>query len=175
MTMTPPKFPAGERTPNASPTAEERTAFIAEIAKLPTTLTKLIAGLSTEQLGEKYVNWTVCQIISHLADSHMNAFFRFKWALTEDNPTIKPYKPSDWASTVEAIETPPTESIALLTALHARWVRLLQSLSETDFARTFVNPVDGKTYGLGEMLGIYAWHGRHHGAQIIWIREQNSW
>lgn len=171
---TPPKYPAGERGSFSRPNEAERKAMIAEIGALPAKLTRAINGLSSEQLGTKYVNWNSRQIISHLADSHMNAFIRFKLALTEENPSIKPYKQSEWAETVDA-NADPVLSITLLGGLQTRWVMLLESMSEADFDKTFFHPEANKTYTLAEALQIYSWHGLHHTAQIDWMRKHHAW
>ena len=171
---TPPKYPAGERGAFTMPTEAERKSMIAEIAALPAKLTAAIAGLTASELATKYVNWNSRQIISHLADSHMNAFIRFKLALTEENPTIRPYNQSAWAETVDA-NADPELSITLLGGLHSRWERLLQSMSEADFLKTFHHPEANKTYTLAESLHIYSWHGLHHTAQIDWMRKTYSW
>lgn len=167
--MTPPKSPAGESAVEANPTPARRAELIAEIEALPAKLRAAVAGLTAEQLDTKYVNWTARQIAHHLADSHLNAFARFKLALTEDNPTIKPYDQGKWADLPDAAgDVEP--SLRLLEGLHARWVRLLRAMTDADFARTFVHPEYRKTYTLGESLGVYAYHGRHHTAQIEWLR-----
>ncbi|WP_020475499.1 YfiT family bacillithiol transferase [Zavarzinella formosa] len=171
---TPPKYPAGERGSFTTPTVAEREAMIDDIASLAANLRKAIAGLSAEQLATKYVNWDSKRIISHLADSHMNAFARFKFALTEENPTIKPYKQWEWSLTADA-DTDPELSIALIEALHARWVVLLRAMTDSDFQTTFYHPEPNKTYTLAEGLHIYAWHGKHHTAQIDWMRQNYSW
>ena len=171
---TPPKYPAGERGAFVMPGAAERAAMIAEIADLPALLTRVIAGLDAGKLGTKYVNWNSRQIISHLADSHMNAFIRFKLALTEENPSIKPYNQSAWAQTVDA-DGDPTLSIKLLDGLHARWLALLNAMTDADFRKTFYHPEADKTYTLAEGLHIYSWHGRHHAAQIQWMRQTHGW
>ncbi len=172
--MTPPKYPAGERIQNATPNAAERAAMIADMANLAAELRTAIAGLSAEQLSTKYVNWTTRQIISHLADSHMQAFGRFKMALTEPNPTIKPYKQWEWSQTADA-DTAPEVSIALIEALHTRWTALAAAMTDSDYQATFHHPEPNKTYTLGEALNIYAWHGKHHTAQIDWMRKTYGW
>lgn len=172
--MTPPKYPAGERNPNPNPNATERAEMIADIAALAENLRAAVAGLTTEQLTTKYVNWNSVQIISHLADSHMNAFARFKLALTETNPTIKPYKQWEWSQTADALADVHV-SIALIDALHSRWVTLLNAMIDSDYQATFYHPEPNKTYTLGESLQVYAWHSRHHTAQITWMRQQYGW
>jgi DinB superfamily len=172
--VAPPKYPAGEHVPEPNLTNESRAAFIAIIGRLPADLRGLVAGMSGPQLGTKYVNWTVGQIVSHLADSHMNAFIRFKLALTEDNPTIKPYKEWEWSQSADSHEDPEF-SLRILEGLHTRWVRLLRALPADDFNRTYYHPEWNRTYTLGEALDQYAWHGRHHAAQIEWLKNHHKW
>jgi hypothetical protein len=172
--MAPPKYPAGEFAPEPNPTPELRATLIADLGRLPTDLRGLVAGMSGPQLGTKYVNWSVGQIVSHLADSHMNAFIRFKLALTEDNPTIKPYKEWEWSQSADAHEDPEF-SLRILEGLHTRWVRLLRALPADDFSRTFYHPEMDKTFTLGTCLELYTWHGRHHSAQIQWLKTQHGW
>jgi uncharacterized damage-inducible protein DinB len=172
---TPPKHPAGEYAADPAPAADRRAELIAQIEAAPAALRAAVAGLTDAQLDTKYVNWTARQIAHHMADSHLNAFARFKLALTEDAPTIKPYGQDAWAGTADVLGEPVETSVRLLEALHARWVRLLRSMGEADFARTFVHPEYGKTYTLGEALGVYAHHGRHHTAQIAWLRQHHGW
>jgi hypothetical protein len=119
--------------------------------------------------------WTVHQLIHHLADSHMNAFIRFKLALTEENPVIKPYLEDKWSELADVSDVPINISITLLHALHHRWHRLLESMSVDDFRRTVFHPEKEKDITLWDMLLIYAWHGKHHVAHITTLREQNSW
>jgi uncharacterized damage-inducible protein DinB len=172
--VAPPKYPAGEPSPEPNPTPETRAASIAEIGQMPCHVRGLVAGMSGPQLGTKYINWSVGQIVSHLADSHMNAFIRFKLALTEDNPTIKPYKEWEWSQSADAYEDPEF-SLRILEGLHTRWVRLLRALPADDFARTYYHPERHRTYTLGESLELYAWHGRHHAAQIEWLKQHHGW
>lgn len=172
--MTPPKYPFGERIPNANPTVSDRAAMIDNLANLAAELRTAVAGLSAEQLSTKYVNWTTRQIVSHLADSHMQAFGRFKMALTEPNPTIKPYKQWEWSLTADA-DTDPAVSIALIEALHTRWTVLANAMTDSDYQTTFYHPEVDKTYTLADALHIYSWHGKHHTAQIDWMRQNYGW
>ena len=118
--------------------------------------------------------WTVRQVIHHVPDSHMNAFIRFKLALTEHEPTIKPYDEAAWALLADVKETPVEVSLALLEALHDRWVRLLQSMSDADFKKQFRHP-DMGVMPLEKNLALYAWHGKHHVAHITALRERMQW
>jgi uncharacterized damage-inducible protein DinB len=173
--MTPPKNPAGEYTPEPDPTPQRRAELIAQIERLPADARAAVAGLSATQLDTKYRNWTVRQIVHHLADSHMNAFVRFRLALTEDTPTIKPYDESKWAELPDMTGADVELSLRLLEALHARWVWLLRAMTEADFAREYHHPEYRKKYRLAEVLGMYAHHGRHHTGQIQWLRRTNGW
>jgi uncharacterized damage-inducible protein DinB len=138
-------------------------------------LATAVAGLSDGQLDTLYRNWTVRQIVHHLADSHVNSYVRFKWALTEDLPTIKAYDEGRWAGLDDSRSGDVRAPLALLHGLHARWVQLLRSMSDGQFARCFVHPETGRTVSLGEALCYYAWHGEHHTAQVLWLRRQRGW
>jgi len=170
--MSGPEFPAGAYEAEVHPTAERRAELIAEIEGLPGRVRELVAGLSAAQLDTKYRNWTIRQIVHHLADSHMNALVRFRLALTEDRPTIKPYDQSRWAELPDAKSADVMLSIELLEALHARWVALLRAMSEADFERTYFHPEYQTEFRLAEVLGLYAHHCRHHSAQIVWLIEK---
>ena len=173
--MTPPKSPAGEYTPEPTPTAARRAELIAEIEGLPAKVRGLVAGLTDAQLDTKYVNWTIRQLVHHLPDSHMQAYVRFKMALTENGPTIKPYDETRWSELPDATAGDIGVSLRLLEAVHERWVRVLRHMSEAEFAREYVHPEYGKRYTLGEALGLYAHHGRHHAGQIAWLKERHGW
>jgi len=164
--MTDLQYPIGRFTFPESTTAERRQAWIQEIARAPRELRAAVAGLTPEQLDKPYRpgGWTGRQVVHHVPDSHMNAFIRFKLALTEDQPTIKPYDEARWAVLADAaLSVEP--SLDLLEALHLRWVGLLESMSERDYLRTFAHPESG-VWRLDQCLAQYAWHGRHHLAHI---------
>jgi hypothetical protein len=135
-----------------------------------------VAGLSETQLDTPYRpgGWTVRQLVHHVPDSHLNALVRFKLALTEDVPTIKPYDEARWATLADYSSTPPEVSLTLLEALHDRWMRVLESMTEADFARTFRHPEIG-TMSLGSYLAGYSWHSRHHVAHITSLRARMGW
>ena len=173
--MTPPDFPAGPHSPDPHPTADRRRELVAEIAAAPGRLRAAVAGLDAARLDTRYKNWTVRQIVHHVADSHANASVRFRLALTEDAPTVKPYDEGRWAGLADATSADVGLSLALLDALHARWVILLGSLTDADFAREYVHPQYGKRFTLGEAVGLYAHHGRHHAAQVEWLRQRHGW
>jgi hypothetical protein len=170
-----PQNPAGEFVPEENYGRERRDELVAVIATAPQALREAVAGLSEEPLDTRYRNWTIRQIVHHLADSHVNSYIRFKWALTEDCPTIKAYDETRWAALEDSRTGDIHVPLALLEGLHARWVQLLRSMTEAQFARAFVHPETGKTVRLDLALGSYAWHCRHHTAQITWLRGQRGW
>ncbi|CAG7646090.1 YfiT family bacillithiol transferase [Paenibacillus allorhizosphaerae] len=141
--------------------------WIRDIEELPQRVRDALQTASAAQYDTPYRpgGWTVRQVVHHLVDSHMNSVIRFKLALTEDNPTIKPYREEAWAELPDTLYAPVELSLALLDVLHARWVLLLRALSEADLLRTFHHP-DSGSVPLYENIGIYAWHGRHHLAHI---------
>ncbi|MEM1122288.1 MAG: YfiT family bacillithiol transferase, partial [Bacteroidota bacterium] len=141
--------------------ADKIEQWIAEIAVQPAKYRTLIDNLSEEALNLTYRpgGWTIRQVIHHVVDSHMNSFIRFKWALTEDNPTIKAYHEDRWATLEDYDQTPVVVSLKLLEALHQRWVILLKSLTPAQLKRTFVHPESGATIPLDALIGMYAWHG----------------
>ncbi len=173
--MTPPDNPAGEYHSEPNPPPARRAELIAEIERLPARTRAAVAGLTPAQLDTKYKNWTVRQIVHHLADSHVNAYVRFRLTLTEDTPTIKPYREGEWSELADAKAEDVDVSLRLLESLHARWVRLLRAMTDAEFERAYHHPEYQKTFRLAEALGLYAWHCRHHPAQIEWLRQQNGW
>ena len=146
------------------------------IAATPANLRSAVRGLSEAQLDTPYRlgGWTVRQVVHHVPDSHSNAYTRFKLTLTEDVPTIKPYDEGAWAKLDDTRTTPIETSLAMMDALHDRWVRLLRSLGPADFARTLNHPENG-IMNLDQLLALYAWHGAHHVAHITNLRRQNNW
>ncbi|MEH7748645.1 putative metal-dependent hydrolase, partial [Neobacillus drentensis] len=149
--------------------------WINEIEGLPRLLRDALKDLNNEQLDTPYRSggWTVRQVIHHLADSHMNAFVRFKLALTEENPVIKPYDETKWAELPD-YKLPIDTSLLLLETLHQRWTNLLRSLTPADMEKTFIHPDSGEV-SVGENIGIYAWHGRHHLAHITSLCHRKGW
>ena len=170
------RYPIGKFTRVSSLTAEERAISIQQIAAAPGHFRRAVAGLTPAQLDTPYRDggWTVRQVVHHLPDSHMNAYVRFKLGLTEDAPAIKPYEEKDWARTPEVAATPVEVSLALLDALHVRWVTLLKAMTPAQFARTIKHPEWG-TPSLDALLALYAWHGRHHTAHVTALRERMGW
>ena len=173
--MTPPQYPVGPLTAETPTSPERRQELITILEKAPAALRAAVAGLSAAQLDTKYKNWTVRQIVHHLADSHINAYVRFKLALTEETPTIKPYDETRWSELEDARTADIALSLALLDPLHARWVRLLRVMTPEQFDRTFYHPESNETIPLARSLNVYAWHCRHHTGQILWLREQHGW
>lgn len=169
---TPPDFPAGRYVAEPNPSAARRGELIAEIERLPARIAELVAGLNAAQLDTRYKNWTIRQIVHHLADSHTNAYVRYRLTLTEDHPTIKPYDETRWAELPDARTADVQLSVKLLEALHARWVLLLRAMSEADFGRTYYHPEYKHEFSLAEALGMYAHHCRHHAGQIEWVLSQ---
>lgn len=165
---TPPEFPAGPFEPPTSPDRSSRADLIDEIQHAPVVLSRLASGLSDARLDTKYRLWTLRQIVHHLADSHAHSYLRFKWALTEDLPTIKPYEEADWVSLPDSRLGDISPPLVLLTGLHARWVQLLRTMTPDQFSRSFLHPQSASPISLDHALSYYAWHGRHHTAQISW-------
>jgi len=170
------RYPIGPFVPPERLSPAQRTAGIDEIAAAPAALRDAVAGLSAVQLDTAYRDggWTVRQVVHHVPDSHVNAYVRFKLGVTETQPAIKTYDEKRWATTAEVAVVPPDVSLALLDALHLRWVALLRTLTPDDFARTIVHPEWG-TPSLDQMLALYAWHGRHHVAHITSLRARRGW
>jgi uncharacterized damage-inducible protein DinB len=169
-------YPIGKYEAKASLTPAERGDAIAQIAETPKRMREAVGGLSGGQLDMPYRpgGWTVRQVAHHVPDSHMNAYVRLKLALTENEPTIKPYEEGLWAELPDSRETPVEVSLALLEALHHRWDVLLRSLQPEDFARRLRHPELGPMT-LDDMVGHYAWHGRHHVAHITALRAREGW
>jgi uncharacterized damage-inducible protein DinB len=170
------RYPIGPFTKVASLTPEQRAACIDQVAAAPGQFRGAVRGLTPAQLDTRYREggWTVRQLVHHLPDSHMNAYVRFKLGLTEEAPAIKTYEEKDWAKTPEVAGTPIETSLALLEALHIRWVTLLRTMAPRDFARTIRHP-DWGTPSLDAMLALYAWHGRHHTAHVTALRDRMGW
>ena len=169
-------FPIGKFAPPAEIGQEQVKTWIEDIAALPAKLRAAVEGLTDEQLDTPYREggWTPRQIAHHVPESHMNAYIRFKLALTEDNPTIKPYAEDRWAQLDDTQSTPVEVSLQLLESLHERWVRLLRSLTPDQWKRTFRHPDMGEMT-LDKTLALYVWHGKHHVAHITELRKRMSW
>ncbi len=174
--MNDPRFPIGKFHYEGAPSEEQRQRFIAEIAQAPVALRAAIDGLSQPQLDTPYRDggWTVRQVVHHMPDSHMNAYIRFKLALTEDEPTIKPYAEDRWAELADTKSTPIEVSLALLESLHTRWVQLMRSFRPDDWKKTFNHPERG-VVSMEMNLALYDWHGKHHVAHVTELRRRMGW
>ena len=162
------RFPIGPYVrPATSLDAAARAACIDAIARTPSAMRKLVKGLSGADLERRYREggWTIRQVAHHVSDSHMHAYVRFKFALSEDAPPIRAYDEARWAEFPDVADVPVSVSLDLLDALHRRWVSTLRAVSDGDFLRTYIHPAMG-TVSLYDALGLYAWHGRHHAALI---------
>jgi uncharacterized damage-inducible protein DinB len=170
------RYPIGHFTPPASSMAGVRAAHIQTLRLLPVRLRAAVSGLSDAQLDTPYREggWTVRQVVHHLADSHANAFIRCKLALTEDWPTVKPFDEAAWAELADSRSQPIDGSLALIEALHGRWVALFESLGEEDFQKGYNHPQAGRQ-NLATVLALYDWHARHHTAHITSLRARQGW
>jgi uncharacterized damage-inducible protein DinB len=170
------RYPIGPFKLEGTPTEEQIRQAINEIAEAPAKLRSAVQGLTSEQIETPYRpgGWSVRQVVHHIPDSHLNSYCRFKLALTEDEPTIKPYDETRWAELDDTRGAPIEVSLRLLESLHERWGVLLRSLSPGDFERTFRHPDIG-TVSLAKNACLYAWHGRHHVAHITSLRQRMGW
>ena len=171
-----PRYPVGKFSYGGTLTPAQRAQAIKDIAATPKNFRAAIKGLSKKQLDTPYRDggWSVKQVVHHVPESHMNAYIRFKLALTEDTPTIKPYKEDEWSKTADVNKTPVETSLGLLESLHQRWVILLKSLSPADFERKVNHPENG-IMSLDKVLALYAWHGKHHAAHITNLKKKKGW
>jgi uncharacterized damage-inducible protein DinB len=169
------RYPIGRHAAVSTLTPAQRKELIAQIAAAPANLRRAVQGLDDQQLDTPYRDggWTVRQVVHHVPDSHMHAYLRCKFLLTEEQPTIKVYDQGSWAGTPET-RAPAEVSLALLEALHRRWVLLLESVRPADFARTLNHPENG-IMTLDGVVAMYAWHGRHHTAHVTSLRERMGW
>jgi hypothetical protein len=170
------RYPVGRYQPPEFITAAQRLLWIRQIEDLPASLNQAVTGLSDMQLDTPYrpAGWTVRQLVHHLPDSHLNSYSRFRLALTESSPIIKPYDEAAWAELPDAKGAPIAPSLALLQGLHARWALLLHSLGDVEYARTFMHPELGEIR-LDWTLGLYDWHCRHHLGHITSLRAREGW
>jgi hypothetical protein len=169
-------YPIGKFKMEEALTMPRRKALIKEIEEAPAAMRSVVRNLSDKQLDTPYRpdGWTVRQVVHHVPDSHLNAYIRFKWALTENEPAIKAYNEKAWAELTEAKTAPVEMSLNLLEAVHARWIALLNHLTEKDFERKLIHPENGPMT-LDRMLCLYAWHGKHHVAHITELRKRQGW
>ena len=169
-------YPIGKFSPQ--PFSESlKEQWLADIKFLPNALENAVNNLDEQQLHTPYRDggWTVHQLVHHIADSHMNAYIRFKLGYTEENPTIRPYEEKLWAQTSDVQKLPINISITLLHALHQRWYEFLKDLSTNDWQKTIYHPAQQKQLTLWDLLGTYSWHSRHHTAHINNLRERMGW
>ncbi|NOT28802.1 MAG: bacillithiol transferase BstA [Acidobacteria bacterium] len=172
------RYPIGRMPTVEGPvTAHQREEWIRTIESLPLRLRGAVKGLTPEQWDTPYRpgGWTVRQVVHHIPDSHLNAYIRCKLALTEDEPTIKPYDEAAWADLIDTRATEPAVSLALLDSLHARWVVLLRTVEPSAYQRTFRHPEHGRIFSLQQLLAQYAWHSEHHLRHITALREREMW
>ena len=169
------RYPIGRADRRPSLTPDERRVAIDALAVAPEALRAAVRGLADEQLDTPYRpgGWTVRQLVHHVADSHLNAYIRFKLGLTEDDPTIKPYDQDAWVTLPDS-SLPVAVSLDLLDGVHTRLVALLRATPATSFSRIIQHPENGPMT-LDQMLGIYSWHGRHHTAHITSLRDRMGW
>ena len=169
------QYPVGKFERQASYTELEIQGFIEILEKLPSQMRVAVNGLSASQLEAQYREggWTLRQVVHHVPDSHINSYVRFKLALTEENPTIKPYDEAAWALLADS-DAPTHTSLDLLEALHARWIIVLHSIQPEQWKRTFNHPQNG-SMTLEYALALYAWHSRHHLAHITQTRARMGW
>ncbi len=170
------RFPIGRFQWTGSLTSAERSRCIEQLASCPSRLREAVENLNKPQLDTPYRpgGWTVRQVVHHVPDSHINAYVRLKLALTEENPLIKPYDEAAWATLPDNHSAPIEVSLTLLENLHYRWVVLLRSMTEQQWSRTFRHPDLGEM-SLEKQVALYAWHGRHHVAHIVRLREREGW
>jgi uncharacterized damage-inducible protein DinB len=171
------RYPIGKFSFTQDVTDELRKEWIEEIANLPSLLKGAVHRLTDEQLDTPYRDggWTLRQVVHHMADSHMNAYIRFKLALTEEQPTIKTYNQTKWAGMVDSAEGPIQSSLYVLEGLHDRWSTVLRSLPPTEFSKAFYNPEMKIKLSLDTALALYVWHGKHHVAHITSLCEKMNW
>ncbi len=166
------KYPIGRYVQPQTYDAEHREKWINAIRAFPSDLTSEMSMLPEELWNQTYRpgGWTLRQVVHHIADSHLNAYTRFKWALTEEEPVIKDYNEDLWVNTPEVSHTPPSVSLQLIESIHKRWIYVCESLEETHWGRKFYHPVDHRELILGRYLSLYAWHGEHHLNHIRMVR-----
>jgi len=174
--MIDPSYPIGKYEPKEL-SEGQKAEWLADLKFLPQAIENAISNLDEHQLQTPYREggWTVHQLVHHVADSHMNAYCRFKLGYTEHNATIRPYEEKLWAETADVQMLPVNVSLTILHAVHLRWCSFLESFNEDDWQKPIVHPQHGKQFTLWHLLGMYAWHSRHHVAHINTLREQKGW
>jgi len=168
------RYPVGKFSAPLEYSRGDMDKWISEIENLPSLLKSVLGEFTEEMLNEPYRpgGWSPRQVVHHIGDSHMNAYIRFKLALTEDNPTIRPYLQDRWAELNDSKMAPPDISLDLLYALHRRWVWVIKNMKDSDFDRTYLHPEGNKIYKLRTVLALYAWHCRHHLEHIKIVKEK---
>ena len=171
------KYPIGKFVKPDTFTPEILNHYIRNIESFPSRLRTEVEHLTDEQLDTRYRpdGWTIRQVVNHCADSHMNSFMRFKLALTEDTPTIKPYFENRWAELADSKRMPIEPALKILEGLHQRWVVILKSLTKEDLEKKYIHPERGKELRLDETVGLYAWHCNHHLAHITNLKKSRHW
>ncbi|MGH7582876.1 MAG: YfiT family bacillithiol transferase [Gemmatimonadales bacterium] len=175
-TIADPRYPVGRFSAPAGRDAAALAGWRSDLSQLPERMRAAVGGLTDVQLDTPYREdgWTVRQVVHHVPDSHLNAYCRFKLALTEESPTIKPYLEARWAELPDA-RLPVAPSLALLDGLHARWLSLIDAMTPADWDRTFTHPEHQRTVTLWYTAAMYAWHSRHHVAHITALRARRAW
>lgn len=173
---TDPRYPIGKYQPQPY-SEQQKKEWLADIQFLPDEVERAILNLDAAQLHTAYRDggWTVQQLVHHIADSHMNAYMRFRLGLTEDNPTIKPYDENEWAKLADVDVVPINVSITILHGLHQRMLATIKDLTAEQWERKITHPEHGREMTLWFLLGLYAWHGRHHTAHITTLRANKGW
>lgn len=171
------KYPLGKWKAPAVIDSVVLKEYINTIESFPISLQKAVKNMSDEQLDTPYreEGWSIQQVVHHCADSHMNSLIRLKLALTENAPTIKPYREELWADLADSKKMDVKASLQIIEGVHARWVAVLKSLSETQFDRTFIHPESKRTFSLRESTSLYAWHCEHHLAHINTLKQNKGW
>jgi len=171
------KYPIGKFQRPADLSPDRVAEWVNDIEQLPQQLRASIAGFSEEQINTPYrpEGWTVRQLIHHIADSHMNSYIRYRWTLTEDNPTIKAYHQSAWGDLPDCKSEPVEVSLSILEGVHQRWVTLLKSFGPAEWKRTFFHPESEQQFTLDLNTAIYSWHGKHHLAHIEALKNRKGW
>jgi uncharacterized damage-inducible protein DinB len=177
MTLEKLKFPIGKFEVPKEISATDLECYIKDLGAFPIRLQKEVANLSDEQLDTPYrtEGWTIRQVVNHCADSHMNSFIRFKLALTEDTPTIKPYYEDRWAELSDSKNMPIDPALKMIAGIHDRWTFLIKSLVKEQLQRTFIHPEHGREFRLDEIIAMYAWHSNHHLAHITVLKQNKGW
>ncbi|MEO0470108.1 MAG: YfiT family bacillithiol transferase [Bacteroidota bacterium] len=171
------RYPIGRYQPPAEILDSDCATWLQELKDLPIQIAEAVSGLDDQQLDTPYREggWTLRQVVHHVADSHVNGYIRFRWTLTEDTPAIKAYAQDPWSGLHDAQTAPIGMSLDLLTSLHQRWAILINQFETKDWDRRFYHPESEKEFDLRITLGLYAWHGQHHVAQILALRSEKNW